>query len=96
VGVVGLLLVREFSVCMLVYVCVRARPPSNHAVGFHEACSEDMTDTDETEEVTNLCCIARWLTKGKTTECRDTPVRYFMVPGSRFAMKLDVHSTVRV
>jgi hypothetical protein len=52
VGAVRLLLVREFSVCMCVYVCVRARSlarlPSNNPVGFHEACSEDMTDKDET------------------------------------------------
>jgi hypothetical protein len=79
-----------------VCACVRARSPSNHPVGFHEAYSEDMTDTDETEDVINLCCIVHWLTKGKSTECRDTPVRYFMVPGSRFAMKLDVLSTVCV
>jgi len=74
--------------------CSLPRSPSNHPVEFHEACSEDMTVTDETEEVINLCCIVHWLTKGKSTECRDKPVRFFMVPGSRFAMKLDVPFTI--
>ena len=98
VGLVRLLLVREFSVCICVCVCacVFARSLARSPSWFHEACSEDMTDTDETEEVINLCCIVHWLTKGKSTECRDTPVRYFVVPGSRFAVKLDVLSTVCV
>ena len=64
----------HMCVCVCELACLLARSPS----GFHEACSEDTTDMDETEEVINLCCIVHWLTKGKSTECRDTtPVRLF-------------------
>jgi hypothetical protein len=80
--------------CVRAHACSLARLPSNHAVGFHESCSEDMTDRDQTEKVINLCCIVYRLTRGKSTGCRDALVRCFTVPGSRFAMKLDVRCTV--
>jgi hypothetical protein len=63
--------VLRVHVCVCVRACSLARLPSNHPVGFHEVCSEDMTDKDGTEYVITLCCIVHWFTKGKSTECRD-------------------------